>query len=108
PLLLVAISDRGMATIVAVIGHGREAPAADQPAALPLRPRRWTRLRRGRVGHRLHALNQPAVTQVTQTVGDRVGLDVRRHFVHAALVREGVLQACWGPQRSGEKGRGYG
>ena len=43
---------------------------------------------------------QPRVVQVTQPIGDRVGLHVRGDLVHEALVRERVLQPLGRPQRA--------
>src|SRR5260221_9929590 len=40
-----------------------------------------------------------------EPIRDRIGLHMRRHFVHEALVREGVLQTSWGTERSRPEGR---
>src|SRR5438105_4230731 len=45
------------------------------------------------------------MAQMSEPICNGIGLDMRRHFIHEALVREGVLQTSWGPERSGPKGR---
>ncbi len=54
-------------------------------------------------GHRFQHIDQPRITQMIQTVGDRIDSRQCRRLIHNRLVREGVLEPRWRSQWPGEE-----
>ena len=80
-----------------------------RPLAMPVlasaRFRRGTRVPIRRLRRRHHHVAQARIAQMAHAIFHRIGFDVRRQFVHEALVRERVLQARRRAQRAGPERR---
>ena len=92
--------------VVAFVEDARDAAAAGDAGSRGARPAATAaRPSSAAFAAACDDLVQPRVAQVAQPVRDRIGLHVRRDFVHEALVRERVLQARRRSQRPGEERR---